>query len=137
MPMVERVARRALALLFAVGMILLAAPPPSIEACGPIFPNQLLLDARGAALNAPAADFRRELVRIAERHGLEATHPLAYVDPGFEPEATTATIEALEIKALLEHEGHHPLLQRHLFVAQLARTAVAQPPWVSGQLSSP
>ena len=107
MPMVERVARRALALLFAVGMILLAAPPPSIEACGPIFPNQLLLDARGAALNAPAADFRRELVRIAERHGLEATHPLAYVDPGFEPEATTATIEALEIKALLEHEGHH------------------------------
>ncbi|MEQ9321660.1 MAG: hypothetical protein RIF41_21010, partial [Polyangiaceae bacterium] len=106
MPTAERTGRRALALLATI-TFLVAAPPPTLEACGPIFPNQLLLDARGAALSAPAADFGRELARIAERHGLASTHPLAYVASGFEPEATTATVEALEIKALLEHEGHH------------------------------
>lgn len=104
----ERAALRGLlALLAAIGALLLATPPPALQACGPSFPNQLLLNARGAALSAPAADFGRELARIAERHGLEAKTQLRHVAPGSEPDETTATIEAMEIKALLEHEGHH------------------------------
>ena len=68
----ERAALRGLlALLAAIGALLLATPPPALQACGPSFPNQLLLNARGAALSAPAADFGRELARIAERHEQE------------------------------------------------------------------
>lgn len=99
--------RRLAMAVAALVAVMLATPPEELEACGPIFPNQLLLNAEAAALSAPAADFGRELARIAERRGLTPARELPHVAPGSEPEETTATVEAMEIKALLEHEGHH------------------------------
>ena len=78
--------------------LLLPAAFPSAVACGPFFPNMLLLNADEAVRVAPEASFRKELQRMK----LVAS-PLQ-AKPGNDPADTTAA-ELADLKAALDLAG--------------------------------
>ena len=86
--------------------------------CGPFLPNQLLLHASNAVLDAPPGDLRVELLD----HALPKAKRLPCVPPTDEPEKVTAAAELADIRLLLPGATHEmaPSVAQNL---QLARTA--------------
>jgi hypothetical protein len=115
-------------LVVAASLTVAALMPEPLEACGPSFPNQLLLDAGRAALRAPVADLGHELAVIARRHGIdEPGRSFAFVDAQHDPARRTAEVEAAEIKSLMEADGNGAVAQLLEELATM-RQAVAQAP---------
>ncbi|MCA9619247.1 MAG: hypothetical protein KC731_09495 [Myxococcales bacterium] len=102
------------------------SPPAPLEACGPWFPNQLLLDASRSVLEGRVADLGYELEVIARRHRLLGGR-LPIVEAG-DPRETTERIELEELSELLVSPDDPAVGRRRLLEIEELRRQLREEP---------
>jgi hypothetical protein len=83
----------------AVAAVVLAAGMAAVLACGPNFPNRLLLSGDAAVLSAPSLEFKREIERFvpAGPPRLRAVHP----EPGEGEQKQSARVDLADLRAAM------------------------------------
>src|SRR5690348_2073045 len=89
--------------LLAIAAAAALALSPQSHACGPFFPNQLLMEGDNALLNMPTADFAFELHRLHAK----STLSLKYILPAKNQDVyqQSAAIDTAELLEALDRSG--------------------------------
>ena len=100
--------------LAALALALLCVAATTLHACGPCFPNNLLMGGDEALLSAPVADFERELQRLNLAPG-----PFVHREATNGYEAQTVEAEMTDLGAALKRAKASPeeserILEAHL-----------------------
>src|SRR5512143_857885 len=108
-------ARRAWGLLLLCGIILGGGGPRAAKACGPSFPNSILLNQDGDIYSAPGADFSAELMRLlpSEKTQAEGYRPGYWSDEGITAEAEELDLTEALAALGMPYEQRTALLSEH------------------------
>lgn len=87
--------------LVGVGALILTALFPALWACGPFFPNSLLLDGDAAVLQAPEIGFNRELDRLP----MEPPPGLKHIATDASDREATVAAEIRDLRWALSSQG--------------------------------